>query len=66
MAITLKPHVYLFPLNIFKIVESHEDIICAPEFEILLELASSTKVKVALYVSDILSLICCICKVYNN
>ncbi|KAI7904924.1 uncharacterized protein BX663DRAFT_501050 [Cokeromyces recurvatus] len=41
-------------------VESHEDIITAPEFEILLELALSTKIKVAIFVSDILSLICCI------
>ncbi|KAL7326104.1 hypothetical protein PS15p_208492 [Mucor circinelloides] len=41
-------------------VESHEDIISAPEFEILLELALSPKIKVALFVSDILSLICCI------
>lgn len=45
-------------------VESHEDIISAPEFEILLELALSTKIKVAIFVSDILSLICCICKFF--
>ncbi|ORE22672.1 ARM repeat-containing protein [Rhizopus microsporus] len=41
-------------------VESHQDIITAPEFEILLELATSSKMKVAIYVSDIISLICCI------
>ncbi|CEG74833.1 hypothetical protein RMATCC62417_09971 [Rhizopus microsporus] len=41
-------------------VESHQDIITAPEFEILLELAISSKMKVAIYVSDIISLICCI------
>ncbi|KAI9480390.1 MAG: hypothetical protein EXX96DRAFT_562409 [Benjaminiella poitrasii] len=41
-------------------VESHEDIITASEFEILLELALSTKIKVGIFVSDILSLICCI------
>ncbi|KAG2206826.1 hypothetical protein INT47_007582, partial [Mucor saturninus] len=41
-------------------VESHEDILTAQEFEILLELALSTKIKVAIFVSDILSLICCI------
>lgn len=41
-------------------VESHEDIISSSEFEILLELALSTKIKVAIFVSDILSLICCI------
>ncbi|KAI8091717.1 hypothetical protein BDF21DRAFT_410072 [Thamnidium elegans] len=41
-------------------VESHEDIISAPEFETLLELSLSTKIKVAIFVSDILSLICCI------
>lgn len=43
-------------------VESHEDIISAPEFETLLELSLSTKIKVAIFVSDILSLICCIGK----
>ncbi|KAI8083959.1 uncharacterized protein B0P05DRAFT_535605 [Gilbertella persicaria] len=41
-------------------VESHQDIISAPEFEILLELALSTKIKVAIFISDILSLVCCI------
>ncbi|KAI9262013.1 armadillo-type protein [Sporodiniella umbellata] len=45
-------------------VESHQDIVSATEFEVLLELASSSKMKVAIYVSDILSLICCICKYY--
>jgi hypothetical protein len=43
-------------------VESHEDIISAPEFEILLELAVSQKHKLDIFISDILSLICCICK----
>lgn len=43
-------------------VEAHEDIISAPEFEVLLELALSPKIKVAIFVSDVLSLICCICK----
>lgn len=43
-------------------VESHEDIISSPEFEILLELAVSAKIKVSIFVSDILSLLCCICK----
>lgn len=43
-------------------VEAHEDIVSAPEFEILLELALSPKIKVAIFVSDVLSLICCICK----
>ncbi|CAO3652222.1 unnamed protein product [Mucor fragilis] len=41
-------------------VEAHEDIISAPEFEVLLELALSPKIKVAIFVSDVLSLICCI------
>ncbi|KAI8639010.1 hypothetical protein BD408DRAFT_485133 [Parasitella parasitica] len=41
-------------------VESHQDIISAAEFEILLDLALSSKIKVAIFVSDILSLICCI------
>lgn len=45
-------------------VESHEDILTASEFNILLELALSTKIKVAIFVSDILSLICCICKFF--
>ncbi|KAI9302216.1 hypothetical protein BJ944DRAFT_290330 [Cunninghamella echinulata] len=41
-------------------VESHSDILNAPEFKILLELAVSRKVHAALFVADILSLICCI------
>ncbi|KAI8333176.1 armadillo-type protein [Chlamydoabsidia padenii] len=43
-------------------VESHRDILTAPEFENLLELALSKKVHAAIFVADILSLICCICK----
>ncbi|ORZ25938.1 hypothetical protein BCR42DRAFT_314848 [Absidia repens] len=43
-------------------VESHRDILTAPEFEFLLELALSKKVHAAIFVADILSLICCICK----
>ncbi|KAI8370486.1 uncharacterized protein BYT42DRAFT_582594 [Radiomyces spectabilis] len=41
-------------------VESHKEILNAPEFDLLLELAASHKIHVAVFVSDILSLICCI------
>ena len=44
--------------------ESHEDIVSAPEFDILIDLASSPKIKVSIFISDILSLICCVCKVF--
>ncbi|KAI9019287.1 armadillo-type protein [Phycomyces nitens] len=40
-------------------VESHSGILGAPEIEILLQLGVSRKVHVAIFVSDILSLICC-------
>lgn len=54
--------VSLLKTNSFVLVESHRDILTAPEFEILLELAVSKKVHAAIFVADILSLICCICK----
>ncbi|KAI8371916.1 hypothetical protein BD560DRAFT_395831 [Blakeslea trispora] len=41
-------------------VESHEDIVSAQEFDILMELALSPKIKVSIFISDILSLICCV------
>ncbi|KAG0182048.1 hypothetical protein DFQ29_006028 [Apophysomyces sp. BC1021] len=41
-------------------VESHEDILCSSEFELLLSLATSVKVHVSIFIADILSLICCI------
>ncbi|KAI8329366.1 hypothetical protein EDC96DRAFT_529431 [Choanephora cucurbitarum] len=40
--------------------ESHEDIVSAPEFDILMDLALSPKIKVSIFISDILSLICCV------
>ncbi|KAI7867038.1 hypothetical protein BDF14DRAFT_1807873 [Spinellus fusiger] len=41
-------------------VESHEEIVNAPEFELMLQLAVPRKVHASVFVSDILSLICCI------
>ncbi|KAI8975025.1 hypothetical protein BDF20DRAFT_822210 [Mycotypha africana] len=45
--------------------KSHEQIVTAPEFKLLLESSFSRKLEVALFVSDILSLICCICKLFQ-
>lgn len=44
------------------IVESHQDIIGSNEFKLFLELTVSRKVHVAIFSSEILSLICCISK----
>lgn len=47
------------------IVESHQDIIGSNEFKLFLELTVSRKVHVAIFSSEILSLICCISKLLN-
>ena len=45
-------------------MESHPDIIISNEFGLMLELTVSRKIHVAMFASDILSLICCIGKIW--
>ncbi|KAI8993197.1 hypothetical protein BDB01DRAFT_716414 [Pilobolus umbonatus] len=42
--------------------ESHHDILSSPEFETLIDLTISTRVKVSIYIANILSSICCTSK----